>query len=125
MTSLDLSVDEEGNQYPKVKTAGVKSTWPGKKEIYRHPHWEEDVIQLEHEPRPENYQRLLRPVMRNGKIIPGSLPPLTEIRELAQQNLQAIPIQYRTLTIDKPYPVRFSESLQTLLNQAIDTRRNI
>ena len=72
-----------------------------------------------------NYQRLLRPVMRNGKIIPGSLPPLTEIRELAQQNLQAIPIQYRMLTVDKPYPVRFSESLQTLLNQAIDTRRNI
>src|SRR5881275_2645187 len=53
-------VDEEGNQFPKVKTAGVKSTWPGKKEIYRHPHWEEDIIQLEHEPHPDNYQRLLR-----------------------------------------------------------------
>src|SRR5712691_11043941 len=114
-------VDEEGNQYPKVKTAGVKSTWPGKKEIYRHPHWEEDIIQLEHEPRTDNYQRLLRPVMRNGKIIPGSLPPLTEIRELAQQNLQALPIQYRALTVEKPDLVRYSEGLQALRKQAVES----
>src|SRR3989442_7682843 len=114
-------VDEEGNEYPKVKTAGVKSTWPGKKEIYRHPHWEEDIIQLEHEPRPDNYQRLLRPVMRNGKIIPGSLPPLTEIRELAQQNLQALPLQYRALTVGQPYLVRYSEGLQALRKQAVES----
>jgi nicotinate phosphoribosyltransferase len=113
-------VDEEGNEHPKVKTAGVKSTWPGKKEIYRHPHWDEDIIQLEHEPRPDNYQRVLRPVMRNGQIIPGSLPPLTEIRELAQQNLQALPVQYRALSVEKPYPVRFSESLQALRKQAVE-----
>ncbi len=62
--------------------------------------------------------------MRNGKIIPGSLPPLTEIRELAQQNLQAIPTQYRALSVDTPYPVRFSEGLQTLLKQAVEARRN-
>src|SRR6266566_5072753 len=111
-------VDEEGNQYPKVKTAGVKSTWPGKKEIYRHPQWKEDIIQLEHEPRPDNYQRLLRPVMRNGKTISGSLPPLTEIRELAQQNLAQLPDQYRALSVEQPYPVRFSEGLQALRKQA-------
>src|SRR5947209_7028936 len=118
-------VDEEGNEFPKVKTAGIKSTWPDKKEIYRHPHWEEDIIQLEHEPRPDKYQRLLRPVMRNGKIIPGSLPPLTEIRELAQQNLQAIPIQYRALIVEKPYPVRYSESLQALLKQAVEAMGSV
>jgi len=117
-------VDEEGNAYPKVKTAGVKSTWPGKKEIYRHPHWEEDIIQLEHEPRPNNYQRLLRPVMRNGQIIPGSLPPLSEIHELAQQNLQALPLQYRALTIEEPYPIRFSEGLRVLRKQAVEALGN-
>jgi nicotinate phosphoribosyltransferase len=116
-----LYVDAEGTEYPKVKTAGVKSTWPGKKETYRHPNWEEDVIQLAHEPRPDNYYRLLRPVMRNGEIIPGSLPPLSEIRELAQQNLQELPIQYRALIIDKPYPVRFSENLQALRKQAAES----
>ncbi len=111
-------VDEAGDEFPKMKVAGEKSTWPGKKEIYRHPEWKEDVIQLAQEPHPPHYQRLLRPVMRNGEIIPGSLPPLSEIRELAQQNLASLPIQYRALTVDQPYPVRFSEGLQSLRKQA-------
>lgn len=111
-------VDEAGTEYPKVKIAGVKSTWPGKKEIYRHPQWQEDVIQLAHEPRPENYHRLLRPVMRNGEMIPGSLPPLSEIHELAQQNLAQMPAQYRALSVEHHYPVRFSEGLQALRKQA-------
>ena len=114
-------VDEEGNEFPKVKIAGAKSTWPGKKEVYRHPNWEEDVIQLAQEPRLDNYHRLLRPVMRNGEMIPGSLPPLSEIRELAQQNLQSLPEQYRALTADKPYPVHFSTGLQSLRQQAIQS----
>ena len=111
-------VDEEGNEYPTIKTAGEKSTWPGKKEIYRHPRWEEDVVQLDYEAHPEHYHRLLRPVMHNGKIVPGSLPPLSEIRELAQYNLQSLPAQYRTLEASQPYPVRFSEELQTVRKQA-------
>ena len=112
-------VDKTGTECPKVKTAGAKSTWPGKKEVYRHPHWEEDIIQLAHEPHPADYQRLLRPVMRNGEMIPGSLPPLSEIRELAQQNLQQLPAPYRALCPETPYPVRFSEGLQALRTQAI------
>ncbi|GAC1401335.1 MAG: nicotinate phosphoribosyltransferase [Ktedonobacteraceae bacterium] len=111
-------VDESGTEYPKVKIAGPKSTWPGKKEIYRHPEWKEDIIQLAQEPRPDNYHRLLRPVMRNGEMIPGSMPPLSEIRELAQQNLRDMPTKYRTLTIEEPYPVHFSEGLQSLRKQA-------
>ncbi|TMC21371.1 MAG: nicotinate phosphoribosyltransferase [Chloroflexi bacterium] len=112
-------VDAAGNEYPKVKIAGPKSTWPGKKEIYRHPNWEEDIIQLAHEPRPDQYQRLLRPVMRNGEMIPGSLPPLSEIRELAQQNLEMLPRRYRELTVEQSYPVHFSEGLQALRKQAV------
>ena len=111
-------VDETGNEFPKVKIAGPKTTWPGKKEIYRHPEWKEDVIQLSHEPVPQGYQRLLRPVMRNGEMVPGSLPPLSEIRELAQQNLRQLPPQYRELAVDQPYPVRFSEGLKALRKQA-------
>ncbi|GAC1629002.1 MAG: nicotinate phosphoribosyltransferase [Ktedonobacteraceae bacterium] len=111
-------VDDAGTEYPKVKIAGPKTTWPGKKEIYRHPQWEEDIIQLAHEPRPQNYQRLLRPVMRNGEMIPGSLPPLSEIRELAQHNLHMLPSQYHAFLIEQPYPVRFSQGLQALRKQA-------
>ncbi len=111
-------VDESGNESPKLKIAGPKTTWPGKKEIYRHPQWQEDIVQLAHEPRPDNYQRLLRPVMRNGEIISGSLPPLSEIRELAQHNLRLLPTQYRALNVEQPYPVRFSDGLQSLRKQA-------
>jgi nicotinate phosphoribosyltransferase len=111
-------VDETGTEYPKVKIAGPKTTWPGKKEIYRHPQWEEDIVQLALEPRPDNYNRLLRPVMRNGEMIPGSLPPLSEIRELAQHNLKMLPGRYRALSVEHPYPVRFSEGLQALRRQA-------
>jgi len=112
-------VDENGDEFPKLKIAGAKSTWPGKKEIYRHPSWEEDIIQLAQEPRPDNYQRLLRPVMRGGEMIPGSLPPLSEIRELAQQNIASLPELYRALSVDHPYPVQFSKSLQVLRQQVI------
>jgi len=111
-------VDDSGTEYPKIKIAGAKSTWPGKKEIYRHPNWEEDIVQLAHEPRPDGYHRLLRPVMRNGEVIPGSLPPLSEIRELAQQNLEQLPAEYRALSPERPFPVRFSEGLLSLRKQA-------
>ena len=114
-------VDETGNEYPKVKVAGAKSTWPGKKEVYRHPNWTEDIVQLAQEPRPDSYHRMLRPVMRNGEMIPGSLPPLSEIRELAQQNLAALPAPCLALTPDDAYPVRFSESLQALRRQAMQS----
>ncbi len=117
-------VDESGTEYPKVKIAGTKSTWPGKKEVYRHPQWQEDLIQLAHEPHPENYQRLLRPVVRNGEMISGSLPPLSEIRELAQQNLQQLPAIHRALRVETPYPVRFSEGLQALNKQAVQALKD-
>ena len=111
-------VDEAGVEHPTIKTAGAKSTWPGKKEIYRHPDWAEDVIQLAHEAPLEHYQRLLRPVMRNGEILPGSLPPLSEIRELAQSQLQRLPEPYRALEAGQPYPVRWSSEVQALRTRA-------
>ena len=112
-------VEEDGNGHPKLKIAGSKTTWPGRKEVYRHPEWREDVIQLANEPAPAGYTRLLRPVMRQGRIIPGSLPPLSEVWELAQANLRSLPDAYRELTSAQPYPVRFSEALQALRTEAI------
>lgn len=111
-------VEADGSEHPKLKVAGEKTTWPGRKEVYRHPNWEEDVIQLAQEPAPAGYTRLLRPVMRQGHIIPGSLPPLSEVWELAQANLRALPERYRALTVKEPYPVRFSEALQVMRHEA-------
>ena len=113
------SVDDDGSEHPKLKLAAEKTTWPGRKLVYRHPQWEEDVIQLESEAPPAGYQRLLRPVMRQGRVIPGSLPPLSEIWELAQANLRALPERYHALKAAEPYPVRFSEGLHALRLEAI------
>jgi nicotinate phosphoribosyltransferase len=111
-------VEPDGTEHPKLKLAGEKTTWPGRKEVYRHPRWEEDVIQLAGEPAPHEYTRLLRPVMRAGRVVPGSLPPLSEVWELAQANLRALPERYRTLKVTEPYPVRFSAALHTLLAES-------
>jgi nicotinate phosphoribosyltransferase len=62
--------------------------------------------------------RLLKPVMRDGEVLAGSLPPLSEIWELAQQNLAALPAQWAALRPEGPYPVVFSEGLQALRRQA-------
>ncbi len=117
-------VEADRSERPIMKLAGAKSTWPGRKEVYRHPRWEEDVIQLEHELAPQSYTRLLRPVMRQGHVIPGSLPPLSEIWELAQANLRALPERYHALKAEEPYPVRFSEALQVLRAEAMHDAGN-
>jgi nicotinate phosphoribosyltransferase len=111
-------VEEDGSEHPKVKLAGAKTTWPGRKEVFRDPAWGEDVVQLAHEPAPAGYLRLLRPVVRQGHVIPGSLPPLGEVWELAQANLQSLPERLRALKVAAPYPVRFSAALQTLRQEA-------
>lgn len=116
-------VDEQGKGSPMIKVAGSKSTWPGKKESYRHPAWEEDVIQLEHESPPAHYHRLLRPVMHQGEVLPGSTPPLSEICERAQEHMRWLPAPYQALVAHHSYPVRFSEKLQTLQKQAASLKR--
>ncbi|MCC7372029.1 MAG: nicotinate phosphoribosyltransferase [Chloroflexi bacterium] len=113
-------VDDEGRTVPKVKVAGDKTTLPGAKEVYRRGVFQEDVIQLADEPAPsDGSERLLKPVMRGGRMVPGSLPPLSEIWELARRNLERLPAEYRRLTDPERYPVRYSEPLLTLRDRAL------
>ena len=113
-------VDETGATVPKVKVAGDKSTLPGLKEVYRIGDFVEDVVQLAEEPRPAgDAERLLKPVVRDGRIVPGSLPPLSEIWEQASRNLARLPDRYRRLVDPEPYPVRFSTGLRELRDATI------
>jgi nicotinate phosphoribosyltransferase len=109
--------DELGPQ-PKIKVAGEKSTWPGIKEVYRVGDFDEDVIQLASEPKPARSERLLKPVVIDGEIVPGSLPPLSEIWELSQANLQRLPERYRQLTGAPAYPVRLSHGILEMRDRA-------
>ncbi|HEY2595417.1 MAG TPA: nicotinate phosphoribosyltransferase, partial [Chloroflexota bacterium] len=111
-------VDERGG-YPKIKVAGDKSTWPGIKEVYRLGNFESDVIQLASEPRPRKSERLLKPVVLDGEIVPGSLPPLSEIWELSQSNLRRLPEPYRQVISPPQYPVSFSQGICQMRDRAI------
>jgi nicotinate phosphoribosyltransferase len=115
-------VDERG-PHPKVKVAGEKSTWPGVKEVYRIGTFEEDVIQLVDEPKPARGERLLKPVVLEGEVVPGSLPPLSEIWEFAQANLRHLPDQYRQLLDAPAYPVRISSGIRALRELALVEQR--
>ena len=111
--------------HAKVKVAGDKSTWPGIKEVYRLGTFASDIIQLADEPKPDHSERLLRPVVLNGEIVAGSMPPLSEIWELAQANLRRLPDEYRHLTSPKPYPVRISDAIIALRDRANADRNGI
>jgi nicotinate phosphoribosyltransferase len=112
-----FSVDARGD-HPKVKVAGDKSTWPGIKEVYRIGQFVEDVVQLANEPRPQGSERLLKPVVLDGEVVPGSLPPLSEIWELAQSNLRRLPDKHRRLDQAELYPVRTSEGIRRMRDRA-------
>jgi nicotinate phosphoribosyltransferase len=116
---LVLYSDTDATDHPRIKRAGEKSTWPGKKELYRQGEFEGDLIALASEAAPEHSTRLLKPVVQQGRILSGSLPPLSEIWELAQQNLRCLPERFRALAGAPAYPVRFSPALQRLREEAL------
>jgi nicotinate phosphoribosyltransferase len=101
----------------RVKLAGEKSTWPGRKLIYRIGDYREDVIQLEDEPVPADATPLLEPAMRSGNIA-TTFPSLEEIKHRAAANLQALPARYRALHDPDPYSVHRSPGILTLREHA-------
>jgi nicotinate phosphoribosyltransferase len=113
---------EAGVGEPKIKVAGEKSTWPGRKELYRIGHFERDLIALETEPPPPDGQRLLKPVVRGGETVAGSLPPVSEVWELAQANLRDLPEKYRALVDAPAYPVEHSPALAALRESVLQQR---
>lgn len=116
--------EEAGIGEPKIKVAGPKSTWPGRKELYRVGRFERDWIGLENETPPARATRLLKPVLRAGSMIPGSLPPVSEIWELAQANLRELPDRYKTLEGAPAYPVEYSPSLIALRDTVMYRHKN-
>ena len=91
--------------------------------MYRRGTFEEDVVQLASEAKPAGSERLLKPVVIDGEIVPGSLPPLSEIWEFAQTNLRKLPEEYHQLIEPKSYPVRLSTRLQALRTRVIAEHR--
>ena len=102
----------------RIKLAGEKSTWPGRKLVYRIGEYEEDVIQLDDEPAPRNGTPLLHPAVRDGTIV-ADLPPVSEIQRQASANVEALPHRYRALHDPTRYPVRRSPGILELRELAV------
>ena len=108
----------EGEGDPaRIKVAGDKSTWPGRKQVVRVGAFAEDVIQLEDEPLPAVAAPLLHPVMVGGsQIVPE--PDVMTLREIAARELSALPAPYRQLRNAPTYPVRKSDALLAVRKHA-------
>jgi nicotinate phosphoribosyltransferase len=114
---------EGGGDPAAIKLAGEKSTWPGRKLVYRIGEYQEDVIQLDGEPPPANSAELLQPVIEDGAIVADRPTPL-DIQARAIANLRALPERYRALRDPAPYPVTRSDGLIELRERATRLRRS-
>lgn len=108
----------EGASAARIKLAGIKSTWPGVKQVYRRGSFGGDEITLVSEPPPSGAEALLHPIVSGGRRIPGTLPPLEEIRKRAKRDLAALPAVYRRFSAPAVYPVAWSPALQALRHAA-------
>src|SRR5215213_4226924 len=101
----------------RIKLAGEKSTWPGRKQVYRIGAFEQDVIQLDDEPAPAGGSPLLHAAARDGEIV-AELPSVQEIQRLAGTNVQSLPERYRAFHDPTPYPVQRSPGILALRERA-------
>jgi len=132
-TRLDVSADEPAldcayklQEYagrPTRKRSTGKATWPGRKQIERHRDVQglllRDEVVLEDDP--VRAERLLLPVMRNGRRI-GRSPSLSDAREHAQRGLAQIPSRLRSLTHHEAFTVEIASSVRSLARIADSDR---
>ena len=106
---------------PRRKRSEGKSTWPGRKQVFRQFEgglMTGDTVALEGESTPGT--PLLELVMQGGRRV-QPLPPLSEARDCAARNLEQLPPALKRLDGHGEYPVRISEGLHELARQ-VDAR---
>jgi nicotinate phosphoribosyltransferase len=120
-TSADVpSIDcvyklQEYAGLPRRKRSEKKSTWPGRKQVWRRYDAEGrmggDLLTLaDHEKAGEP---LIHPVMRGGRRLQPA-PSLDDIRRRAKRELECLPQALRQLAPDATYPVEVADDLVKL-----------
>lgn len=108
----------DGAAPARIKLAGGKSTWPGRKVTYRIGDYEQDLIALDSEPAPKNARALMTPWMLEGQVV-RCMPDLKEIRATALANLHGLPDSLKALKPSQTYPVEWSEGMLKLREDTI------
>ena len=109
----------DGHTQAKMKLSASKSSYPGKKQVWRKTdkdgYFESDIISADDEAI-ENAIPLLECVMRNGKVLNPTIP-LTEIQSKAKRSVESISADVRKLQNASEYKVGFSSRLQKLRDE--------
>jgi nicotinate phosphoribosyltransferase len=109
---------------PVLKLSTGKSSWPGRKQLFRvtdsRGQAQGDTIGLRDEELPG--ERLLTKVMHDGKRMAG-YPSLPELREIFVREFAALPESIRALRQPSRFPVEFSAKLKSLREQIAEKIR--
>ncbi len=115
-----VELEQDGKTREAVKLSESKTTFPGKKQVFRYSDkrgkWREDLIGLESE-NGDGAETLLAPVMRDGKRLRAA-EPLNAARRRCSESMKCLPPRLLVNNPARPYPVRRSRALQNLLKQA-------
>jgi len=97
--SMKIVEKEEGNRF-----CAKRGDISGAKQVYRN--WQEmkDVVTLAENSAPEGYVPLLKPVLKNGKIV-GKFGNVRDIRKSVIEKLSNLPESYRNLFSRVPAPI--------------------
>jgi nicotinate phosphoribosyltransferase len=96
-------------RHAAIKQAGAKSTWPGRKQVWRVGDFDHDLIALDDEAPPPGAHPLLEPVSPQDDAA-----PLDEARERAREQLDALPDAVRRNVSPDVYRVEHSTALGEL-----------
>jgi nicotinate phosphoribosyltransferase len=130
-TRLDISTDapfldcvyklQEYAGIARRKRSPGKTTWPGRKQIYRHTQdgvLAGDWLGLENDSQTLG-EPLLQRVMHEGQRCQMA-PPLETLRDRVKSELTKLPSALRTNGTTPPYPVHITPALQKLADQFDD-----
>ncbi len=114
--------EENGVFIPKIKiSSSDKTTLPFNKQIYRKSRNNfilEDVIDRPFIKEYKGYQRLLVPVIEDGKLV-YDFPSLKEIKEYAEKELLSLPDKYKRLEDFEEFPVKIGRDILEAKNNII------
>jgi nicotinate phosphoribosyltransferase len=121
-----VGVGPEGAERPTFKQSAGKTTYPGRKQVWRNLDRRgvlaEDLIAPDSSRGPAGARPLLQRVMAAGEPLVETT--LEGARQCARRELEALPPSLRALAPPaEPYPVRVSEEIERLLASVREARR--
>jgi nicotinate phosphoribosyltransferase len=114
-----VEVERGGKIREAAKLSAAKVTYPGRKQVFRYSaasgEYKNDRIALDGEP-PDGGEPMIIQVMRGGQRI-TSPEPVSELRARCLASLARLPRPYRQIDRTAAYPVRYTKSLEGLLEK--------